>query len=174
MEKMATSQTVDILDMNLRSVDTASAISGLRKYLELTETQMEKVYRSELEAHASGTPKNADEEDRDLHWQIGNLLEQEFEQDLIPAMRYSFIVLVHIVFESHLRRFCADVQNERKIALSLSDIAGKSPVERSSTYLTKVLGLPVGNLQEWQHLRTVQKIRDCIVHAYGHVKESRD
>ena len=28
--------------------------------------------------------------------------------------------------------------------------------------------------KEWEQLRTLQKIRDCIVHAYGRVKDSRD
>jgi hypothetical protein len=174
METPVSSQKFDPLNIDLRSVDTDSAIDVLRKYLAITESQMDAVYRAERDAHEADAPNTPDEEERDLHWQIGNYIEQRYEQDLVPAMRYSFVVLVHIVFENQLRRFCAEMRRERKITLSLSDIAGKSPIERSSSYLTKAVGLPVANLAEWQHLRTVQKIRDCIVHAYGHVNESRD
>jgi len=174
VETPASSQKFDPLNIDLRSVDTDSAIDALRKYLAITEAQMEAVYRAERDAHEADARNTSDEEERDLHWQIGNYIEQRYEQDLIPAMRYSFVVLVHIVFENQLRRFCAEMQKECKLTLSLSDIAGKSPIERSSSYLTKVVGLVVGNLAEWQHLRTVQKIRDCIVHAYGHIDESRD
>jgi hypothetical protein len=174
METPASSQKLNPLNFDLRSVDTDSAIDALRKYLSITEAQMDTVYQAERAAHEADAPNTPDEEERDLHRQIGDYIEQRYEQDLIPAMRYSFVVLVHIVFENQLRRFCTEMQRERRITLSLSDIAGRSPIERSSSYLTKVVGLPVGNLAEWQHLRTGQKIRDAIVHAYGHVDESRD
>jgi hypothetical protein len=166
--------TIDPLAVDLRAVDVESAISSLRKYLEIIETQMEQVFRAERTAHGAGAPTGDDDYERDVHRQVGQDLELRYTEELIPAMRYSFVVLVHIVFESELRKFCSSMGKERNSALSLSDISGKSPIERSCTYLTKVLGLPVGNLAEWQHLRSVQKVRDCIVHAYGHVNESRD
>jgi hypothetical protein len=160
----------DLLDFDMRTVDADSAISALREYLSIAETQMAKVRDDELANHEASTPKSGDEDEYDLHCQIGYHLQRHYDEDLFPAMRYSFVVLVHIIFENHLRAFCAEIQKDRGIAMSLSDVNGK-PIERARTFLTKLAALPVGDLPAWQQLRNIQKVRDCIVHAYGHVSE---
>lgn len=164
---------LDILNADLRPVDTQHAISALRKYLEVMEAQMEEVHRCERVAMERERPQNADEEDRQLFMNQQQALEDLFEQDLAPAMRYSFVVLMHTVFETRLRAFCSDMQSERRIPIPLRDVRG-SPIEQARTYLTKLATLQVADVPEWQHLRTLQKVRDCIVHAFGYVADSRD
>jgi len=165
--------SLDILKVDLRSVDTEHAISALRKYLEVMEAQMEEVHRCERVTLDAERPHSGDEEE---DWQLflnqKQALEDLFEQDLAPAMRYSFVVLMHTVFETRLRAFCADIQRDRGIRVSLADIRG-SPIDQARTYLAKLAALGIADFPEWQHLRTVQKVRDCIVHAYGYVAESR-
>src|SRR5437899_961186 len=138
----------DPFSADFRSFDTASIIEELRNYLQITETQMEKVFQAEKQAHDTGFPKRATQEDYDFHCQLGDLLERRFEEDLIPAMRYSFVVLVHIVFENHLRRFCSEIRKDKNLPLPLSKIIGDS-IEKSHTYLSKLAGFSVENLPEW-------------------------
>jgi hypothetical protein len=80
---------------------------------------------------------------------------------------------MHILFETRLRAFCGDMQNDREVPISLSDLRG-SQIEQVRTYLTRLATLKAADFPEWQHLRTLQKIRDCIIHAYGFAAESRD
>ena len=157
--------------LDLRPVDTQHAISALRKYLEVMEAQMGEVQRCERVVLEGERPKGADEEEDRIFRDREDALEQLFEQDLIPAMRYSFVVLMHTVFETRLRAFCSNMQTERSIPITLLDVHG-SPIERACTYLSKLAALPVANFPEWQHLRTFQKVRNCIVHDYGYVTES--
>lgn len=161
---------LDILNADLRPVDTQHAISALRKYLEVMEAQMDEVHRCERVAMEKERPQNADEEDHQLFMNQQQALEDLFEQDLAPAMRYSFVVLMHTVFETRLRAFCSDMQSERRISISLRDLRGSS-IEQARTYLTKLVKLQVADFPDWQHLRTLQKVRDCIVHAFGYVAE---
>ncbi len=157
---------LDPLHFDLRAIDAQSAITVLRLYLGAIEKGMESKYKSEKAAHEGNAPTTGDEEDRDLHWQLGNHIDRLYDEDLKPAMRYSFIVLVHIVFENHLRQFCNELKKEKRFNLSLSDLSG-SPIDRAQTFLSKVAGLGVGEFPEWQNVRSIQKVRDCIVHAYG-------
>lgn len=90
-------------------------------------------------------------------------------------MRYSFIVSLQIFMETQLRRFCSDIQRERHVPISVTDLKG-SAIDQTRIFLTKLAGVIVQDFpeKEWENLRTLQKIRDCIVHAYGRVKDSRD
>jgi len=156
------------LNIDLRHVDTYHAISALRTYLDLMEQQMPIVQTCELATLETERPPGNDEVEQSLHCNEISYLEQLFEEDLFPTMRYSFIVFLHTVFETHLRGFCVGVQRERKLPIGLTDLQG-SAVDQASSYLTKLVGIPVATFPEWTHLRRFQSIRDCIVHDYGYL-----
>jgi hypothetical protein len=109
----------------------------------------------------------------EFHREITNL-NNLYELNLIPATRYSFVVLLHILLETQLRVFCADVQIQRGLPeVSVRDFRG-SAVEQAELFLSKLAGVKPQEFPEWEHLRTLQKLRDCIVHTYGSVSDSRD
>lgn len=160
-------------DIDLRPFETLHAISLLKKYLDLMETQLEEAQRLERNALDARRPTSCEEEDLHEFSSMQNYLEDVYDHELRPTMRYSFVVFMHIVFETRIRSFCSMVQRERNLPLAISDLRG-SAIDQAHTYLTRVAGLPLENSGEWQYLRTLQKIRDCIVHAHGFVVESRD
>ena len=100
-----------------------------------------------------------------------DIVEHSFEDDLIPSHRYSFVVLLHVLLETTLRSVCLEIQKERGLSISLGDLAG-SPMDKVHKFLTKVVGCSVPS--EWNQLRNLQVVRDCIVHTHGLVKDSRD
>ena len=157
----------------VREVDLFNPIPALQKYLELIEAQIEEVQRCERIALDADRPLTGNEEDLQAFWYKKDELERLFEEELVPTMRYSFIVLIHIVFETRLRRFCAAIRDERRLPVALADVRG-SAMEQAKTYLTKLAQLPITDFPEWHQLRVLQKIRDCIVHAYGYVAEWKD
>ena len=156
------------INLKLRYVEIFHAISALRTYLDLMEQQMPIVQTCELATLEADRPPVNDEEQQSLHGNEVNYVEQLFEEDLFPTMRYSFVVFLHTVFETRLRSFCVGVQRERQLPISLTDFSG-SPVEQAKTYLTKLVGIAVGDFDEWKYLRRFQDIRDCIVHHHGYL-----
>lgn len=135
---------------------------------------MEECFHLERHILETEAPSNMDEgtyEDQ-LHEQ--RHLENLYDLDLRPSLRYSFLVLLHVVFETQLRVFCNDIKNQRPLPnIAMKDLRG-SPIDQGFMFLTRLAGLSVGDFPEWEHLRTLQKIRDCIVHCYGQVSDSKD
>ena len=138
------------------------------------EAQIEKVWHMERHNLESEYPAG-DEEEYDQHQQSLNSLDNVYETELYPAMRYSFIVLLHIFTENELRNLCSEIQKERQLAIGVTDLKG-SAIEQIRAFLRKLAGIRMNDFpqKEWENLRTLQKIRDCIVHAFGRVKDSRD
>jgi hypothetical protein len=164
----------DLLDMRCDAILVLCALDSLEKYLNVTEAQMEEVWHIERGNLESEAPAG-DEEEYDQHRQVLNNLDNVYETELFPAMRYSFIVLLHIFTENELRNFCSELQKERKLTIAVTDLKG-SAIEQIRMFLTKLSGVNGQDFpqKEWENLRTLQKIRDCIVHAFGRVKDSRD
>jgi hypothetical protein len=156
------------IHIDFRPMDALHALSMLRGYIEVVEPQMEEVLRCERVALDAQVPENADETDIQLFRNEQQALEDFFQRGLTPTMRYSFVVFIHIVFETRLRAFYAAMQQERKLPLRLTDIRG-SAMERARTYLSKLVGVAVGEYPEWSYLRSLQAVRDCIVHSYGYI-----
>lgn len=160
-------------DIDLRNVDTHHVISAVHAYLDLMEKQMIIVQDRELAILEKERPPGNDEEEKSLHWNNVSHLERLFEEDLFPSMRYSFVVLLHTVFETRLRAFCEKTQRTRNLQISLTDLRG-SAVDQAKKYLAKLVGIQVGDFPEWSHLQHFQKIRDCIVHQYGYLSPDDD
>ena len=161
------------MDLNLRSIFIPSTIDGLEKYLDVTEAQMEESFHLESHTLEAEAPKGMDEETYQEFCRERISLRNLYEEDLRPSLRYSFLILLHIVFETQLRVFCADLKNQRGLPIGMADLRGGA-IDQAFVFLTKIAGLEAQNLPEWQHLRTLQKVRDCAVHCFGYVKESRD
>lgn len=161
----------DLMDMRIDGIVVLCTIDSLKKYLDLVEAKIKEVWEKERKEIESDNP--ADEEERDIQGSILRGVDLGYETELYPAMRYSFIVLVHIVTETELRKFCSTIQKERKLTISLSDLKG-SAIDQTWTFLSKVVGIPSNDLPtaEWEKLRSLQKIRNCIAHAHGWVRDS--
>jgi hypothetical protein len=164
----ATQSNPIMINIDTRYVETFHAISALRMYLNLMEQQMPIVQACELATLEAERPPGNDEEEQSLYWSEVNYLEQLFEEDLFPTMRYSFLVFLHTVFETRLRGFCDASQRARNLPIHLTDLKG-SAVDQAKTFLTKLVGVAVGSFDEWHHLQCFQDVRDCIVHHYGYL-----
>ncbi len=154
------------LNIDLRPVDTLHAVSALRKYLEVIEEQMPIIQVIEISSLEGQQPPGSNEEEQSIFSGHVSNLEALFEDNLIPTMRYSFIVFLHTVFETNLRSLCNAIRREKNLPISLCDLRG-SALDQARDYLTKIAGIAVSDYPEWTDLRTFQKVRDCIVHHYG-------
>ncbi len=161
--------------VNLHVADTLWEINVTKHFLDLTEAQMSNVMRQELESlqaalHAASVLVIIPEP----YSKKLQRHEMFYGEGIIPALRYSHVVLLHILIETRLRAFCRIIKAERKLPdLVLNDFRG-GPMDQIQIYLTKLVGISISEIPQWESLRNLQKIRDCIVHVYGVVGESRD
>jgi hypothetical protein len=96
-------------------------------------------------------------------WDLENIFGEYF-----PILqRRSAFLTVWSYLEHQLDRLCLFYQSERKFGLSFMDLSGQG-IDRSTAYLEKVAGLQgLKASEEWNVLKTLQRIRNVIVHDNG-------
>lgn len=84
------------------------------------------------------------------------------------SLRYSFVVLLFVTIENQLNRFCDELRVRKGFPFHARDLKG-APIESCGAYLAKVEDIKLGDMKQWQRLRNLQKVRNCIVHELGSV-----
>jgi len=79
------SESID-LGLIVREVDIRDPVPPLRKYLELIEAQIEEVQRCERVVLDAKRPATGNEEELQAFWHEQDVLEQLFEEELIPTI----------------------------------------------------------------------------------------
>lgn len=152
--------------------DTMFLINNLEDYIQETEKQFETLKKL-AQKHIPEKPPNGSGYEFQEWQHYVALYEDRYEKDFTSKMRYSFIVLLHIVFESRLRESCNEIAKRNEIKLKENELNG-GPIERAKNYLTIVAHIEIKNHQVWQAMTDNQKIRDCIVHTNGNVSKSKN
>ncbi len=100
-------------------------------------------------------------------WDLENIFGEYF-----PSLqRRSAFLTVWSYLEHQLDQLCLLYQSERKFGLSFTDLSGQG-IDRSTAYLEKVAGLQeLKASEEWNVLKTLQRIRNAIVHADGKLRD---
>ena len=152
--------------------ETIYNLDNMFDYMEMMENQYAKVRKIKKETIAK-VPAGLSEEEF-LEWQSQlDLHEERYERDFPSKMRYSFLVLLHIIFETRLLSACNEISRRRNIDIKEKQLKGP-PIERANIFLRRIVHIFPKNQKPWQTLSDLQKVRDCIVHANGKVSESRD
>jgi hypothetical protein len=90
-------------------------------------------------------------------------------------LRKSFFLYLFSFLESNLVQQCRSRAEKQAILLSLSDIAGGSVMDKARTYFTKVLGVYFpSDTPEWREIQNYRRLRNCIVHSRGTLKDDHD
>jgi hypothetical protein len=107
-------------------------------------------------------------------WDLNSIFGEYF-----PSLqRRSAFLTVWSFLEHQLDQLCLFYQSEKGFGLSFMDLSGKG-IDRSTSYLEKVAGLKgLKNTQQWDVLKTLQRIRNVIAHDDGklrnHLGKPRD
>jgi hypothetical protein len=102
-------------------------------------------------------------------WDLENIFEEYF-----PSLqRRSAFLTVWSYLEHQLDQLCLFYQSEKKFRLSFMDLSGQG-IDRSTAYLEKVGGLQgLKASEEWDALKTLQRIRNVIVHGDGKLRDHK-
>lgn len=144
--------------------ETMTLLNNLANYQEKMERQTSLIEEKDRENILSRPYSNPDDREGLLDGLSyrGSFFER--------ALRYSFIVLLHLVVENQLAQFCDRLKEQHSLPLRSNEMSGDA-IKRSKVYLQKVAGIP--NLN-WTPVEDLSKVRNCIVHAFGKVELSRD
>jgi hypothetical protein len=99
-------------------------------------------------------------------WDLDSIFGEYF-----PSLqRRSAFLTVWSFLEHQLDKLCLFYQSEKSFELSFMDLSGKG-IDRSTNYLEKVAGLQgLKNSQQWDVLKTLQRIRNVIAHDDGKLR----
>jgi hypothetical protein len=168
-----------IIHWDLFRFEMMESLTGLSSFLETMEAQLEEVHRieeSRMKAvYDSFKPKDAD----DLAEFSGEFsaeadgLRHRYEVLFPRILRYSLATQLFMFVETNFDKLCDEIAKRRTLALRSRDLKG-SLFDRVKLFTEKVAGLPMVEEKNWQALMTLQKVRDCIVHAGGNIEASRD
>ena len=151
---------------------TLAAIDGLAKYYEIVESKIQTA-KEEERVHIREKIKSMrlDLEGELVEWDIARQEhEMTFDMLLPNYFRYSCMVLLYLVVENKLKEFC-EVAQSVKNNLPPPPQPKHGIVNEYKKYLSNTVGL---FSKRWDAVRDLNKIRNCIVHASGKVKDSSD
>ena len=104
--------------------------------------------------------------DRDT-WHLDGIFEQYFPS----LLRRSALLTLWGYLEYELEKLCLLFQIEKGFKLAASDLSGRG-IDRSTNYLEKVAGLDgLKNSAHFQHLKTLQRVRNLIAHGDGKLRD---
>jgi len=150
---------------------TLATIDSLDRYHDTVESQLQSAKEEEY-TRILGEIRNLrlDWGDEITEWGLA-MQEHTATHDMLFAnfFRYSFIVLLFLVLENRLKELCGIVAHLKQES---PPIARREVVKTYKNFL-KSLGVSVSK-EFWTSIHDLNKVRNCIVHASGNVKGSKD
>lgn len=160
-----------IFDCFTHRTETESLLRDLSDYLNALEEGLSKV--DEEKSRRFDQHSGDIDGESDMNWEVEEY-SLRFGIKFPNMLRYSFIVLLFILFERRTRSLCKEIRSRKNLLiLKLDDLNGGF-VERVRLFLTKVVSLVPADSVHWKELEVLQKVRDCIVHTNGFLQDSRD
>lgn len=104
--------------------ETEHDLDNYRDYMVMSEDQFNKVCKAEEARILRGFP--SEEELQVEHY----LFEERFKKDFPSKIRYSFVVLLQIIFEMRLKAACDEISKRKGLLLKESELKGAS-IERA-------------------------------------------
>lgn len=149
----------------------ADRISEFDDYTRELETKFEED-KEHLEKRFAEITKELSAEEES---EISDYLSDEYyviEEIHIGMFRKSTLVSLYSFLENSMSVLCNYVQVRESYRLKLDDLKGRG-IERARRYLEKVADINFDSLNdEWGKLKNLNRVRNCIVHADGHVDQS--
>ena len=104
----------------------------------------------------------------DETWDLKSIFEEHFPN----LQRRSALITLFGFLEKELDKLCALFLKEYSYKIELGDLKGKG-IDRSIKYLERVVGLDIDKtVSVWSEIKSIQKIRNLIVHNDGSLLDS--
>lgn len=147
-------------------------LEELKEYLHITETYLKKAL-VDFKARSDEKVKELQPDERDVYYDYYQDLYWRYEEKFPRILRNSFLVAAYSLLEYEMSLICNRLKDERQIPISFSDLKGDL-LDRTKSYCKLAsLALPY-NDPIWQEIKNYSKVRNCIAHTNGLLKEFQD
>jgi hypothetical protein len=156
------------------NVYSASAITCAKNYVSLTEAQLSQAYTDERFSALEQYRRLPDADEADYEVYV-RTVERMFEEDFRPILRFTTVVYLYLIFETYVSRHIAEIQRLRTAESNILKRLKKNHglVEATQIYFKDEADLSFFTDSQWQQLREIEQVRNCIVHAAGIARDSR-
>lgn len=144
-----------------------SKVSFLHSHFE----KIENIFKEELDCLANECELESErtkdhEDDSQLDYRLPDSL-REIEYIYLRMHRYSAVLAVYAFLESSMNILCTDFEKKMNIPISVSDMRGEG-INRFKLYLERLASVDFDKINpQWSNLKTLNKLRNCIMHADG-------
>src|SRR3989338_9735691 len=151
----------------------ASKISFLRSHFRKIEELFDLESKGLMEECWLESERTKDhEDDSQVDYRASDAL-REIEFIYLRMHRYSAVLAAYSYLETSLNKICSDLQEANNILLSVTELHGDG-INRCKIYLEKLAGIDFSSINgKWSGLTTLNKIRNCIMHADGDAEKVR-
>lgn len=127
-------------------------------------------FEKDVEKRAEGMPKSESENwyecNSDRHWKLSEVFPK--------VLRQSFFVTCYSYLEHILNELCRAFARDVPKTIELKDLRGDG-IDRARNYLKKAHGVSFPDQSpEWNRLCEFRRIRNCIVHDNGRVRDKNN
>lgn len=88
-------------------------------------------------------------------------------------LRYSQVFLVCAIGELLLRGFCEDIHSQLSLNTTIDDVTAKSFILKVQRYQEDEAGLGKLPIQDWDDVRFVWAVRNCVAHGNGELQKAK-
>ena len=161
---------MDPFDVDCSSVSTFSlyAVEAAKEYVDLMESQISQSHAA-MRSAAIKKSAGVDEEEYDIHVRP---VEEAFDEHR-QILRYTEVVYLCILLETYLKRHFTQIQELRNRKPDNLEKWKEQKnfncglVEAAQKYFQDDAKWSIFTLDEWEALREISAVRNCIVHAAG-------
>lgn len=144
---------------------TTSELEDVRAYARLT-TELMLSEAKKHEAYVETAVAELTEEERDAYFHNNSDTYELLVRRFPNQQQQSLLVLAYTVVEARLIGIAKTLLKSGKTGLTLKDLAGDSPFQKSRKVITQVAGLDVEQ-SLWHKVEAYRLIRNAIVHTSG-------
>lgn len=90
------------------------------------------------------------------------------------SFRTSFFIQIFSVLEHELKEICLIHFQNNKKDFSIEDLKGNSEIEKAKLYLKKSAKINISEIEQWDYLDTMRKIRNRFVHGQGDISQKHN
>ena len=145
-------------------------LEDLRAYASLASSLMAKQAKRHDEYVDDAVSKMPPEE-REAYFENNSDTYDLLVRRFPNQQQQSLIVLAYSVLEDQLVRIAESLLKSKKIGLTLKNLAGKSPFQKSRTVITAIAGLKVKQAL-WEDVDAYRLVRNAVVHNLGYFAET--
>lgn len=147
-------------------------LDELEEYLKITEEYLQKA-KTDFETWFDEKTKGFTPKERDEFYELYGADYWQYAETFPRILRNSFLISACSLLEYKMAIICEWLKKDKQIPISWSDLRGDTPDQFKNYCKLARLEFPF-NDRLWQEINNYRRIRNCIVHNRGLIKEFQD